>query len=452
MLAGAGALAEALAARLRDAGWDVRDEADDVDLVVWLADDPGQDWDSAAGALREALLLAGRTRAVLDRAAETGRAGFVAVTRLDGVLGYSGVDPASAVTGGLPGLVKTLAAEAPGLFCRAVDLHPELSDEQCAAALLAELHDADTALHQVGYDAERVRRTVVAGPDSEPDPELPGCAPRPAPGPDDLLVVSGGGRGVTAACAIGLARRWRTGLLLLGRTPLDDEPEWARDVAEPRLKAAIAAHLRDSGGTPTPRDVEPVYRTLVAQREIRGTLAEIRAAGARVDYLAVDVADADAVAAALSEHRDRITGVVHGAGALSDRLVADKTAADVDAVFAPKLAGLRSILDAVDRDRLRHVLLFSSVAGFFGNRGQADYAMANESLNRLACTLARQLPDAAVASINWGPWAGGMVTPELQRMFRERGVEPIPLDAGVRTVVDHFAADRPVPVVSVVSG
>ncbi|MCI2416127.1 KR domain-containing protein [Saccharopolyspora sp. K220] len=457
MIAGSSsAFADALAARLRDAGWVVLDEsaprdAESLDLVLWLADDAPADWDSAAGSLRDALLLAGGVQRGLERTAASTRAAFVAVTRMDGLLGFSGVALETAVTGGLPGLVKTLAAEAPAVFCRAVDLHPDLTVQQCAEALLAEVHDSAGGSQQVGYDAEGIRRTVVPGSEPGVDPELPACAPNAVPGPDDLLVVSGGGRGVTAECAVGLARRFRTGLLLLGRTPLEDEPTWANDVVEPQLKAAIAAQLKENGGKPTPRDVEPVYRNLVAQREIRRTLGAIREAGAFVEYLAVDVADRDAVRTALGEYRDRITGVVHGAGALSDRLLVDKTAADVDAVFAPKLFGLRSLLEAVDHDRIRYVLLYSSVAGFFGNRGQADYAMANESLNRLACTLSRHLPGAKVASLNWGPWAGGMVTPELARMFRERGVEPIPVDAGVQFVVEHFASDQPTAVVSVVA-
>ncbi|MER5388151.1 SDR family NAD(P)-dependent oxidoreductase [Saccharopolyspora sp. NPDC002686] len=449
------AFADALASRLRGAGWVVQDGSaprEDLDLVLWVADEAAPDWDSAAGALRDALLLAGDVQPGLERTAADARAAFVAVTRLDGILGYSGVDLESAVTGGLPGLVKTLAAEAPAVFCRAIDLHPDLAAQRCVELVLADLSDVDRGLHQVGYDAEGVRRTVVRGSEPGADPELPACAPIAPPGPDDLLVVSGGGRGVTAECAIGLARRFGTGLLLLGRTPLDaDEPTWASGVPESQLKAAIAARLREDGGKPTPRDVQPVYQKLVAQREIRRTLSAVREAGAFVEYLTVDVADSDAVSAALAEHRDRITGVVHGAGALSDRLLVDKTAADVDAVFAPKLSGLRSLLRAVDQDRIRHVLLFSSVAGFFGNRGQSDYAMANESLNRLACTLSRDLPAANVASLNWGPWAGGMVTPELARMFRERGLEPIPVDTGVQIVVDHFAADQPEAVVSVVA-
>ncbi|MFE3726265.1 SDR family NAD(P)-dependent oxidoreductase, partial [Nocardia sp. NPDC059154] len=193
-----------------------------------------------------------------------------------------------------------------------------------------------------------------------------------------------------------------------------------------------------------------VYRGLIAGREIRETLAAIRATGATAEYLAVDVTDAAATAAALAPHRDRITGLVHGAGVLADKAIVDQRSADVGPVLATKLAGLRSVLDALGEDRLNHVVLFSSIAGFFGNRGQSSYASANEALNRVAAALRRRLPAARVTSVNWGAWAGGMVTPELERMFAERGVTLIPLPTGVDFFAEQFSTARSHDVVVVV--
>ncbi|WP_086664453.1 type I polyketide synthase [Lentzea kentuckyensis] len=417
-----------LTAALTESGWttfgpqDLPDDTD-LDLVV-----------HADGTLTSALLLARDTHRRLEAAAAGGRAAFLVVTRLDGLLGFGGVEREAAVLGGLPGLVKTLAIEAPSLFCRVVDLAPSLTDERCASLLLAELHDAQS-LPEVAYDAEGVRRTVGVS-DARSD-LLPSGPPVDSPGPDDLFVVTGGGRGVTAACVAELARRYRTGLLLLGRTSLTDEPSWAADVPERELRGVIA--LR-SDGRPKPREVDRIARDLLAQREIRATLSSIRSSGATAEYVAVDVTDAHAVAEVLAGRS--IAGVVHGAGVLADQLIADKTPEDVARVLAPKLTGLASVLDALDLERLRHVVLFSSVAGFFGNRAQSDYAMANEALNRIACSLKRSLPSAAVTAVNWGAWEGGMVTPELARMFSERGVPLIPLDEGVRLFADQFTPER----------
>jgi len=82
---------------------------------------------------------------------------------------------------------------------------------------------------------------------------------------------------------------------------------------------------------------------------------------------------------------------------------------------------------------LQWLVFFSSVAGRYGNRGQSDYAAANEILNCLAWQLDRQWPTTRVVAINWGPWdTKGMASTEVKRQFRERGVIPISLAAGRR--------------------
>lgn len=397
--------------------------------------------EAGAAALRDTLLLAGSVQPLLERSAgDGGRAAFLTVTRLDGSMGLTGAAGAErAVLGGVSGLVKTLAIEAPTVFCRAVDLDPALPAGRCAELLLDEAHDAHARIAQVGLAADGTRRTLDL---SDRPGDLPGESGAPEPGPDDLLVVTGGARGVTAACAVGLARTYRPGLLLLGRTELTDEPGWARGVPESGLRAAAAAELKRAGGKPTPREVERIARDLTGQREIRRTLADLAEAGSPAEYAAVDITDPQAVARALAPYADRVTGVVHGAGVLADALVTAKRGEDVDRVLRTKLAGLRHVLDALPAGRLRHLLLFSSVAGFFGNRGQSDYAMANEALNQLACALRRRTPGARITSVNWGAWAGGMVTPELERMFAERGVPLIPLEEGVRYFTEQFGADH----------
>ena len=96
------------------------------------------------------------------------------------------------------------------------------------------------------------------------------------------------------------------------------------------------------------------------------------------------------------------------------------------------------MLGAADVSQLKLVAVFSSVAGRYGNRGQADYAMANDILNRMAWQLTRSHPDAVVRSINWGPWESGMVTPALEAKFRELGVALIPLGVGAAMFVDEL--------------
>src|SRR5690606_30929151 len=177
--------------------------------------------------------------------------------------------------------------------------------------------------------------------------------------------------------------------------------------------------------------------------------------GARVAYRAVDLRDAAAVRHVLDEVRETfgpVTALVHGAGVLADARLADKRPEDVTRVYATKVAGLEHLLAALDPTKLRAVALFSSSTARFGRRGQSDYAMANEALNKRAQRLARTLPHARVLAVNWGPWDGGMVTPGLRRLFAEEGITTIPLQAGARRLLDLLATPGPVEVVVLGAG
>jgi hypothetical protein len=79
---------------------------------------------------------------------------------------------------------------------------------------------------------------------------------------------------------------------------------------------------------------------------------------------------------------------------------------------------------------LRVLALFSSITGRLGRKGQADYAVANEVLNKIAQQQARRLPGCRVVSVNWGPWDGGMVTPPLKKLFAVEGVGLIAPEEG----------------------
>ncbi|MER5791095.1 SDR family NAD(P)-dependent oxidoreductase [Streptomyces sp. NPDC001980] len=421
-----------LAARVEELG------ADPLHLAVTFAAVDGLPWAEGVRRLAHTLLTARHLVAPLTAAAATGRrAAFVTVTRLDGAFGLTGVAEDAAPAGGVGGLVKTLAVEAPELFCRAVDLAPGLGADAAADLVVEEVYDAGTSPVQVGRDG--VRRVALTLAEAAPAPAGTGV-PLSA---DDLLVVTGGGRGITARCAVALAAAHRPGLLLLGRTALGTEPAWAAGLADASaLKAAAVEQLKAAGEKPTPKRVEQLYRSVVGEREVRQTLADIRAAGAEAEYLAVDITDAAATAAALAPYRERITGLVHGAGVLADQLIAAKKAAEIERVFAVKLGGLRSVVAALPAERLRHIALFSSVAGFFGNRGQSDYAMANEVLNAWAGAFRADHPEAHVTSLNWGAWDSGMVSPQIKAVFEERGIALIPEETGTRLFAEQFAPER----------
>lgn len=285
--------------------------------------------------------------------------------------------------------------------------------------------------------------------------EPPVVQSAPAARPVDvtsLFVVSGGARGITARCVVSLARRFNCGFVLLGRSAAGAPPAFAAGCAdEAALMQAIAADLAARGERPAPAAIRRELGAIQAQQEIAATLAAVAAAGGRAEYVQADIADEPALRVALDAARLRlgpITGLIHGAGVLADRRIEQKRAADFDAVFTPKIAGLRNLLACLPPGELQQLVLFSSAAGFYGNPGQADYAIANEILNRVAHLIRREHPACHTVALNWGPWDAGMVTPALKALFAERGVQVIPVEAGVARLVDEleFRAERPAQV------
>ena len=388
----------------------------------------------------------------------TERGLFITVQDTGGDFGLSGAGDAAAL-GGLAGLTKTAAQEWPAVEAKAIDL--ERGDRPAwmlAKVLAKEIFEGGPEL-EVGLHADGRRTTLESylamlnmGESGSPFSVVNQSVLQQS----SVIVASGGARGVTAATLIALARNARPRLVLLGRTPLIDEPEACQGVEdEAELKRILFEAARESGDTPTPAEIGDEVRRILSMREVRHNLETLHQAGSEVRYLPIDVQDREAMSAALDEVRNDwgpITGLVHGAGVLADKLIVEKTEEQFDRVFNTKVEGLLSLLEVTKDDPLSLIVLFSSVAGRNGNRGQADYAMANEILNKIASAERQRREGCLVKSLNWGPWEGGMVTSALKEHFEAQGVPLISLDVGSRLLVEEIHANIPDQVEVVLGG
>jgi NAD(P)-dependent dehydrogenase (short-subunit alcohol dehydrogenase family) len=261
--------------------------------------------------------------------------------------------------------------------------------------------------------------------------------------PEGVWLVSGGAKGVTAQCVIRLARQYRAKFILLGRSELTGaEPEWAQGVKdEVELKRRIMGWLSRQGEKATPVKIQKEFAMLQSRRMIENTLSAITEAGGQAIYSNMDITDRAELTnylANVTRQTGAITAILHGAGNLADKLIEQKTERDFETVYSAKVDGLANLLACVPADQLDTLVLFSSAAGFYGNPGQSDYAMANEILNKTAHLIQHTHPQCHVISLNWGPWDGGMVTPALRAMFAERHIDIIPVNSGAQMLVDEL--------------
>jgi enediyne polyketide synthase len=256
-------------------------------------------------------------------------------------------------------------------------------------------------------------RYSAAGVREVPHPRLLEPAndtPRAAQlGPKDVILVTGGAKGITAECALALGRQTRAKLILVGSSP--------------------AASL----GT---------------------ALERFREAEVPVDYQQCDLTQLEQVRALIGhveQAHGPITAVVHGAGLNRPALIRHPVAAEALAEIGPKLLGAAHLFQALDRQPPRVFVALTSVIGVTGMRGNAWYAFANECLDRQLGHFAARHPQTAPLSLAFSAWQEVGMAARLGRLeaLATAGVDTIALAEGVRRflhLVSHDPSARQVVV------
>ena len=382
--------------------------------------------DTALNFLKSAFLLVKKNACFLMDSATQKGAFLSTVSFLGGRFGFTKTafhtDP---YYGGLAGLAKTASLEWKNILCRALDMPDSL--EKClenaeAAVSLMMTHGAV----EMGLDGDNCNiPTLVDQELTDTTIDLTSS---------DVVVITGGAKGVTAACAIEIAEKYSPVIVLIGRSKTPSfEPEWARDIQDPGiLKKAILTH-EFKGQSPKPADIQKIYQKIMSDREVKKNIQLMMEHGSKVKYFSADIRNPEEIHAVFKASRkefNHITAVIHGAGVLEDKLIIDKQMDKFCHVLETKVKGLESLMSASKPDKLKYFVLFSSIAARMGNQGQCDYSMANEILNKTAQKLALENSDCKFLSINWGPWEGGMVDASLKKEFLKRGIDLIPLKDG----------------------
>ncbi|NEY36541.1 KR domain-containing protein, partial [Streptomyces sp. PRKS01-65] len=418
-------LAAALAGRLDDAvPLDVA--ADDAEAVVarrigactaWI-DLTGIAGDTPDGPAREHGGACGRAVTLLQSALEAKAARGIRLLYVTRGLESPGAPWEAAGRGGsLAGaaraaLHRLLGHEYRGLTSCHLDLDPGVrGDAEQASVILGELTDGardPEVCHRGG-----VRLVPVLAEAAPPAAR----APRPAFGPGEVLLVTGGTRGLGLLCARHLVEHYGVRhLVLTGREPLPPRGRWA----DPDLPPAV--------------------------REKIGAVLELEARGVEVRVLALPLDRAGEVAAALARTESTlgpITGVIHAAGLVDTRNPAfvRKPAADIARVVSPKTDGTAHLLAALDGRSPRFVLLFSSVSAVIPalGAGQSDYAMGNAFLDYAAQAHAADLP---VTSIQWPSWRETGFGEVTARAYTDTGLLSITDAEGLAFLDDILTAPR----------
>lgn len=199
--------------------------------------------------------------------------------------------------------------------------------------------------------------------------------------PGGTYLVTGGLGGIGLTIAGMLARTCAARIALLSRTALPARGQWETLLEQGGLQPAIADKLRG--------------------------VIDLELAGAKVEVVVADVADARALRRAVRQVEaqfGRIEGVFHTAGTIDDELVETRRPDAMQAVLRPKVAGTLALEKVLASQPPEFLMLFSSISAFAGLPGQADYAAANAFLDAYAQSR-RNDPLTRVISVGWSQWA-----------------------------------------------
>ena len=387
------------------------------------------DGESLSAALSEQTrLLYGAFRALWPLLQRKGLRIMVPVSQ-DGAFGASLRTPAGLLGSFPAGFVRCLRHELPDCVIQLIDAG-EIPWEDAVERRLDTVSDE----LEVGRSSFRDLRATLAplGATSvRPDVLTPG----------DLVLVTGGARGIVFECVLALAKITGVRLLLTGRTALpQDRPDWlsaSPATVDATIRALEIDLVRNRGmGLGEAKRVGARARS---QWELTRNLQRLAAAGVEARYEVCDVSDTASFSTLLGRiaQADTVRGVVHGAGIQRSHLLDELDDETVDLTIRTKLAPFFAMLDSLDWSQLRLFSAFGSIAGLFGNAGQTDYALANDQLCWAVRWLRQRYPHLRAQTIEWTAWTGtGMVSAEESKRFAEAGLTPLTVRAGVKLFLE----------------
>jgi malonyl CoA-acyl carrier protein transacylase len=366
---------------------------------------------------------------------------LVAGTRMGGLHGHTPEGATAPLGGAVAGFTKAYKRERPEVLVKVVDFAPDAPADEVAAALMAETL-GDPGVVEVGYH-DGLRWTVAL----EERPAADGGRGL-ALGADTVFVVTGAAGGITSAIVADLAAASGGHFVLIDLVPepSHDDPQIAlvrRD--REGLKRTLIEEARARGEKPTPvaidRRIMAVERAEAALRAIEA----VESAGGRALWRSANLLDGGALAAIVEEVRQafgRIDVLVHAGGIEISRGLAEKEPAEFDRVFDIKADGFFSLLRAAEGLPIGATVVFSSIAGRFGNAGQTDYSAANALLCSLSRALRRTRPETRSLAIDWTAWGGiGMATRgSIPQIMAAAGISMLPPEAGIPTVRRELVA------------
>ncbi|GAA3648170.1 type I polyketide synthase [Flavivirga jejuensis] len=220
---------------------------------------------------------------------------------------------------------------------------------------------------------------------------------------DDVILATGGGKGITFESVFQLAKKTNAKLAILGRSKEN------------------------------------------SSKELSDNLALLKEQGIDFNYYSVDVCSEDSTAQTIEKIKSdfkKISVIVHGAGINNPKSIQDLQAKDFEITAEVKVNGLKNVINQLEIQDLRFVIGYGSIIAQSGMQGNADYAFANDQLALYIQDLKRLAPNCRCLTLEWSVWDETGMGANLNSIdsLKRIGVWPIPVKNGV-TILENILAD-----------
>ncbi|RAL26962.1 type I polyketide synthase [Thermoflavimicrobium daqui] len=300
---------------------------------------------------------------------------------------------------GAHAFAASLHMERPHAKIRVIDLSPKLQAEEIVTNVLAEISAEDSFI-SVGYDQYKVRRVpqaVVQQPSQYPRRSIEWSE-------EDVILVTGGAKGITAECALAVAKSANTKMALVGSSRIEDS------------------------------------------LEIQQTMERFYQAGITCQYYQCDITNRSHVEELVNSVQTdlgQITGVIHGAGLVRSRRAEQTSLQSFLEEIGPKVFGAMHLGEVLKNQPPKLWIGFTSLTGITGMSGNTSYGFSNEVLQLFLQRFEKAHPETQVCSIAYSVWdeVGMGTRSDSIRFLEKKGIYAIPLDEGVKRFVHIFHHD-----------
>jgi enediyne polyketide synthase len=211
---------------------------------------------------------------------------------------------------------------------------------------------------------------------------------------DDVILATGGGKGITFESIFSLAKVSQAKLVIIGRASPENDAE------------------------------------------LRTNLARLDESLIKYRYYSADVCSQESVHEALLksvlEFGD-ITVFVHGAGVNNPKPLQLLTPIDFEKTSYVKVQGIKNVVKELNLKSLKLLIGYGSIIAESGMHGNADYAWANDQLAHYINQVGSENPNCRCMTLEWSVWSetGMGVSLNTIETLKQKGVWAIPVSHGV---------------------